>query len=336
MADVFISYAREDKDKARMLADALKEQGWSVWWDPQIPAGRVFDDVIEEALDAVKCVVVLWSKRSIVSRWVKTEASEGLDRGILVPVLIEDVDPPLAFRRIQAADLSDWEGEPDQSRVKLLLESIEKIAGKPPQKRVPTETETRTVDQPRKRTPPKRLDKDQKPIPKRKARFFFKLGPLVVSLTFATLLLVIGPYFWSGGQKEQNTTMIGEPLPAPPTLPLPQPRITWSLSSVNFELDSAVVSPEAQVILKRDINILKENPQIRVEIQGHTSDLGPAEYNRDLADRRAKSVKEYLISNGIARDRLEARSYGEDRPRFPNDSEENRARNSRVELVPLN
>ncbi len=64
--------------------------------------------------------------------------------------------------------------------------------------------------------------------------------------------------------------------------------------------------------------------------------MGPAEYNRNLSDRRAQSIKEYLVSQGIARNRLESRGYGEDRPRFPNDSEENRARNRRVELVPLN
>ena len=131
----------------------------------------------------------------------------------------------------------------------------------------------------------------------------------------------------------------GAPKPKPmakPAPPLPQPKITWILSGVNFDFASDVVRPDAKEVLKSDIKILKENPQIRVEIQGHTCDIGPAEYNRNLSDRRAKSIKEYLVSQGIARNRLEARGYGEDRPRFPNDGEENRARNRRVELVPLN
>ncbi len=127
-----------------------------------------------------------------------------------------------------------------------------------------------------------------------------------------------------------------KPKPAPPPPPpLPQPKISWILSGVNFDFNSDVVRPDAKEILKSDIKILLENPQLRVEIQGHTCDIGPAEYNRNLSDRRAKSIKEYLISQGVARDRLEARGYGEDRPRFPNDNEENRARNRRVELVPL-
>jgi hypothetical protein len=67
MADIFISYAREDRPRVEPIAKVLKDQGWSVWWDPQIPPGRTFFGVIKEALDAAKCVVVLWSKRSIHS-----------------------------------------------------------------------------------------------------------------------------------------------------------------------------------------------------------------------------------------------------------------------------
>jgi len=123
---------------------------------------------------------------------------------------------------------------------------------------------------------------------------------------------------------------------APAPAPLPQPKISWILSGVTFEFDSAVLRPESKNILQDDIQILKENPQIQVEVQGHTDDTGTAEYNMGLSDRRAKSVKDYLISQGIAASRLTAKGYGESSPRFPNDSEANRARNRRVELVPMN
>jgi len=115
MADVFISYASADRDRARILAEALATQGWSVWWDRTIPPGRQFDEVIEEELAAAGCVVVLWSKASVASSWVKTEAADARDRRILVPVLIEDVKLPLEFRRMQAADLSQWRSGPPQS-----------------------------------------------------------------------------------------------------------------------------------------------------------------------------------------------------------------------------
>ena len=127
-----------------------------------------------------------------------------------------------------------------------------------------------------------------------------------------------------------------KPAPKPEPLPAPQPKISWILSGVTFEFDSAVLRPESKEILQNDIRILRENPQIRVEVQGHTDDIGTDAYNMDLSRRRAQSVKEYLVSQGIAADRLTSRGYGEERPRFPNDSDENRAKNRRVELVPMN
>ncbi|MDH3671763.1 MAG: TIR domain-containing protein, partial [Gammaproteobacteria bacterium] len=138
MSDIFISYANEDAGRAKVLAGSLEAQGWSVWWDPDIPAGSTFrDDVIEEALDQAKCVVVMWSRHSVGSRWVKTEAAEGAKRGILVPVLIEDVQIPLAFRRIQAENLINWDGTPTSQVFQKLLADIanvlsrEPVSGKP-------------------------------------------------------------------------------------------------------------------------------------------------------------------------------------------------------------
>jgi formylglycine-generating enzyme required for sulfatase activity len=132
MRDIFISYSSEDRGKAKDIAEALEQQGFSAWWDRSILPGETFDTVIEEALDAAKCVIVLWSKTSVSSKWVKTEASDGKQRGILIPVLIErDVKIPLAFRRIQAADLRDWEGKLSHPGFDMLLKSIADILGRP-------------------------------------------------------------------------------------------------------------------------------------------------------------------------------------------------------------
>ncbi len=139
MSDIFISYASEDKEKAGLLSKVLEEQGWSVWWDRKIPPGRTFDEVIEEALDAAKCVVVLWSKASVKSDWVKEEASEGNRRKILVPGVIEDVNIPLGFRRIQAAQLIDWNGEKSYQEINQLIDSVEKVLGIP--RKVQSKTE---------------------------------------------------------------------------------------------------------------------------------------------------------------------------------------------------
>ncbi|SDI00835.1 toll/interleukin-1 receptor domain-containing protein [Nitrosomonas sp. Nm132] len=107
MSDIFISYARADKERAELLAEVFSRQGWSVWWDREISPGKSFDETIETALNSARCVIVLWSKDSVSSRWVKTEAAEGAARGILIPVLIDKAQIPLEFKRIEAADLSD-------------------------------------------------------------------------------------------------------------------------------------------------------------------------------------------------------------------------------------
>lgn len=124
MADIFISYARADKDKAKILAEALGKQNWNLWWDPKIPAGKTFDEEIEKALAKAKCVIVLWSKTSVNSRWVRTEASEGAERKILVPVLLDSVVLPLEFKRIQAVDLRLWKGDQAAPEYQGLLRDI--------------------------------------------------------------------------------------------------------------------------------------------------------------------------------------------------------------------
>ncbi len=130
MADVFLSYASADRDRAKALAEAIAAEGWSVWWDRAIPPGRVFDEVIEEALDAASCAVVLWSGASVASSWVRSEAAEAMRRRILVPVLIEPVKIPLEFRRLQAADLSAWRGTPSDPQFAELLRSIRALVSR--------------------------------------------------------------------------------------------------------------------------------------------------------------------------------------------------------------
>lgn len=130
MSDVFISYASADRDRARAIATLLSDNGWSVWWDRSIAPGKSYDQVIEAALDSAKCVIVLWSKNSVASEWVKTEAAEGARRKILVPVLIDDVRVPLEFRRVQAANLTTWASSPDHPEIASLFNSIESLVGR--------------------------------------------------------------------------------------------------------------------------------------------------------------------------------------------------------------
>lgn len=124
MSDIFISYSSSDRLKAQELGIRLEKEGWSVWWDRKIPPGQSFSKVLEKALNSAKCVVVLWSKASVASDWVQNEAAEGKRRGILVPAFIEDTAPPFEFRRIQAANLIDWDKETPGNEFNQFLEAV--------------------------------------------------------------------------------------------------------------------------------------------------------------------------------------------------------------------
>ena len=123
--DVFISYAKGDRSRAAELASILETKGLSVWWDRDITPGRTFDDVIEEALTNARSVVVLWSAESVKSRWVRTEASAAAERDALVPALIEPATIPLEFRRVEAADLTNWQGDPNDPELQQLIETLD-------------------------------------------------------------------------------------------------------------------------------------------------------------------------------------------------------------------
>jgi hypothetical protein len=131
MAQIFLSYAREDIARARPLAEALAAQGWSVFWDRRIPHGRDFNVYLQSQLDDASCIVVLWSQAALASQFVRDEAAEGLN-GRLVPARIEAVKPPLGFRQLQSADLIDWHAQPSHEEFQRLVESIAAIVPGPP------------------------------------------------------------------------------------------------------------------------------------------------------------------------------------------------------------
>jgi hypothetical protein len=127
MADIFISYERSDHARAQRIAEALGKHGWSVWWDRMLLAGDRFDKTIEQALDAARCVIVIWSQTSVLSGWVKDEASEGAKRGILVPVLIDKVEIPLGFRQIHTARLTNWEASSLPPEFREVVDSVTQL-----------------------------------------------------------------------------------------------------------------------------------------------------------------------------------------------------------------
>lgn len=132
-ADVFISYAREDIGAVRVMADDLSRLGWTVWWDDRLRSAVEFDEAIERELDASSCVVVVWSRSSVASGWVRAEASAANDQGKLVPVKFEpEVLPPLRFRQLNTATLPSGRLTPATSEAVRVLVEIARLTGKQP------------------------------------------------------------------------------------------------------------------------------------------------------------------------------------------------------------
>lgn len=104
MADIFISYAREDTARVERLAGALEGAGYSVWWDRQVHSGVSFAREIERELHAARAVIVGWSAQANESDWVKDEAAHARDHGKLFPICFDAVEAPLGFRQLQRID----------------------------------------------------------------------------------------------------------------------------------------------------------------------------------------------------------------------------------------
>jgi TolB-like protein len=124
MPDIFLSYTREDQATAQRFAEVFEAQGFSVWWDVTLRSGEAYDQVTEEALRTAKAVVVLWSKKSVVSRWVRAEATLADRNRTLVPAMIEPCERPIMFELTQTADLSHWAGETNDPAWRAFLADV--------------------------------------------------------------------------------------------------------------------------------------------------------------------------------------------------------------------
>ena len=133
MADIFISYAREDQPRVKPLVRLLERQGWTVFWDLNIPPGDNWRSWIGRHLDEARCLIVAWSIDSIDSRWVQEEADECIRaKKPLIPILLDNVLPPLGFRQFHAADFRQWDGKAEALVSVNVLEWLAQKLGPPP------------------------------------------------------------------------------------------------------------------------------------------------------------------------------------------------------------
>jgi TolB-like protein/Tfp pilus assembly protein PilF len=131
MSDVFVSYKAEDRKRVKPLVEALEADGYSVWWDEQIGGGAAWRQTIEQELNDAKCVIVVWSKRSVGpdGTFVQDEATRAQQRRVYVPVTIDKVHLPLGFGETQALPLTGWRGDRSDPRYHAILSALRRVAG---------------------------------------------------------------------------------------------------------------------------------------------------------------------------------------------------------------
>ena len=132
MSDVFVSYKAEDRRRIKPLVEALQGEGFSVWWDEQIGGGSAWRQAIEAELNAARCVIVVWSTRSVGpdGAFVQDEATRAQQRRVYVPVLIDKVHLPLGFGETQALPLTGWHGKREDPHYQAVLEAVVRNVGR--------------------------------------------------------------------------------------------------------------------------------------------------------------------------------------------------------------
>lgn len=276
MADVFVSYTKDDRNIARQFATELEREGFTVWWDQAILAGEAFDRTTEHALAQARAVVVLWSERSVKSDWVRAEATEAKATGRLVPVMIEPCKRPVIFELIHTADLTGWSGDATDTRWRTFIDGLRRTTG-----------QTREAPQPA----------QQIPVATTASRR--SLGPRVALGVAAVLLAASGLVYWTQFLRSGNLTAA----PATATSPAaPATQTGVTLAVLPFANLSADPAQEyfSDGLTEEIINQLARNPALR--LTGRTSSFSFKGKNEDLREIGAKLGVANLLEGSVRKD----------------------------------
>jgi TolB-like protein/Flp pilus assembly protein TadD len=144
---VFFSYSRVDQKQALPIIAAIESHGYKVWWDGVLEGGTSYLETTEEALESAKAVVVLWSKTSISSHWVRDEAMSGRGRERLIPLSLDGTIAPLGFRQVQSINFEDWKNDQQSPPVQELCRVLDAMHDRPAGSR-PTQQQASITPQP--------------------------------------------------------------------------------------------------------------------------------------------------------------------------------------------
>jgi hypothetical protein len=127
--DVFISYSREDQDVAQRLAARVVQEGYSLWWDEDIPPHLAYSEVIAQRIVEAKATIVIWSPSAKASQWVRAEADLAREHEKLIQTSVGGTEPPLPFNQIQFVSIGDWRGEADHPGWRKIRASLLALCG---------------------------------------------------------------------------------------------------------------------------------------------------------------------------------------------------------------
>ncbi len=194
MSDIFISYSHEDTDLVRDMVSALEAEGFSVWWDHTIPPGKTWDYVTARGIKEAKACIIVWTPHSVISDWVKEEATLAKEGGKYLPVQVGTDQPPIGFRRIQAADLRNWNGNAKDSQWRMLItEAASLVRGELPAERP-----------------------GQTPVTVSSRRPGNAKNRLLLGVAVAALLLIAGGGWWAMSRHAPPPEVQATQTPSPP------------------------------------------------------------------------------------------------------------------------
>jgi hypothetical protein len=228
MPDIFLSYTREDQATAQRFAEGFAAQAFSVWWDVTLRSGEAYDQVTEEALKTAKAVVVLWSKKSVLSRWVRAEATLAHRNRTLVPAMIEPCERPIMFELTQTADLSHWSGATSDPAWRAFLVDVRRFVeavAAPTPADAPVEAEREPRQEAGAPLEPQVLDEAER----RLTGFMGPIAPRLVSAaartakTKAELYARLAESIPNASERKSFLDRLGEPATGDPRVQAPGP-----------------------------------------------------------------------------------------------------------------
>ena len=222
MVDVFISYARANRDMVRRLAEAIGALGYVVWWDEELPAHLTYGDVITQKIGEAKATLVVWSAESAASEWVRAEADMARNQKTLIQTSIDGCMPPMPFNQIQYASIGDWAGEADHPGWRKARASLAALCGPAPAESAPLAPEPAAPPPLAAAAAP-----SSAPVPKPRlappARSHANRIAFITIAASAMALLTVGGLVLLKGPPSARAAETAAPAPAPAPAPVQLP-----------------------------------------------------------------------------------------------------------------